>query len=210
MTHNSYKVLFIVIAILFSNKIYAKGFDIEQYQEYRAFPETSFLDLDTNQHLLEEFEGSGLLVVFWASWCDICHNELPDLDLLQKKFIKKPLKIIALSEDFKGTEQVKEFYLQHNISYLDAYLDQKNTIFNQLNVTSLPTAFLVNKDGNITAKLTGPINWQADEINQLLTDLIKDATHNYNKKPSKKQPEKPKNNFEVPEEAVTYIGVNNV
>jgi thiol-disulfide isomerase/thioredoxin len=186
-------------------------FVIERYEKKLIFPEISFIDEYGGAHLLEEFDGSVVLVSMWASWCHVCVNELPELDLLQKKFLKKPIKILALSEDFKGIDKVKEFYQQYHIKYLDAYLDLKNAIFNQLGVVSLPTSFLVNSSGYIIAKITGEVDWADEKINQLLLDASLDASVNYNKKPAKeikpviKKEEEKKKQFEIPAEAITYV-----
>ncbi len=205
------KIILIILTIIISQNSYAQyeRFKIESYEKPILFPEISFQDDLAADHLMEEFDGSVVLVSMWASWCNVCVNELPELDLLQKKFLKKPIKILALSEDFKGMEKVTEFYKQYNIKYLDAYLDPKNAIFNQLGVVSLPTSFLVNSSGYIIAKITGEVDWGDEKINQLLLDASLDASVNYNKKPAKAIKPAPnkqeKKEFEIPNEAITYV-----
>jgi thiol-disulfide isomerase/thioredoxin len=205
------KIILIIFIIMISQATYAKyeRYNIQTYENPILFPEISFYDNLGVGHLMEEFDGSVVLVAMWASWCHVCANELPELDLLQKKFLKKPIKILALSEDFKGIEKVTEFYQQYNIKFLDVYLDSKNAIFNQLEAVSLPTSFLVNSSGYIIAKITGEVDWNDDKINQLLLDTASNASVNYNKKPAKVIKPEPKQDqkkeFEIPNEAITYI-----
>jgi thiol-disulfide isomerase/thioredoxin len=166
-------------------RILSNNFNIEEYTTLSPFPEVEFFDIDKNSHTLEEFEGSVILVNLWATWCNICSKELPELDQLQKKLRKKPIKIIALSQDFKGVGPVKEFYQAMQIKYLDIYLDEKNKIFNELHISGLPTSLVVDAEGQIVAKISGEVDWYNEEIEQLLLKHAQNATKNYNKKPAK-------------------------
>lgn len=204
-------ILAILLNIIILKNSHAKyeRFKIDFYQKPLLFPEISFLDDIGNSHLIEEFDGSIILVNIWASWCNVCINEIPELDLLQKKFLKKPIKILAISEDFKGIEKIKEFYRQYNIKYLDIYLDNQNKLFNNLNIISLPTSFIINEDGYIIAKITGEIDWNNDkEINQILIDASLNASVNYNKKPQNINIEPKKQEIkkgDISEKAITYL-----
>ncbi len=158
---------------------------IEYYNKNETSPEISFEAPGGAIHNLEEFEGSVVLLVMWASWCQVCANEMPSLDLLQKRLLKKPIKIIPLSQDYKGMSKVVEFFEKYQLKYLDPYLDSKGEIFRELEVRNIPAAFVINADGNIVAKISGNIDWQSNEIFELLVDTSKDATRNYNKNPNK-------------------------
>src|SRR5690349_804383 len=46
-----------------------------------------------------DFGGKLLVLNFWATWCPPCHEELPSLDALQKKFASKGLVVLAISVD---------------------------------------------------------------------------------------------------------------
>jgi thiol-disulfide isomerase/thioredoxin len=194
--------------LLLSPAFGANRWDVVSYPEPILFPEIAFIDNSANEHFIEEFEGSMVLVVLWASWCNVCLSELPNIDLLQKKLLKHPIKIVALSEDFKGIDKVREFYKNYNIKYLDPYLDNKSNILHTLNVTSIPTSFLINERGYIVAKFTGIIDWHDQQIIDFLLQSAKNAHVNYNKKPTKQvnttQP-KAATGFNVPDEAITYL-----
>jgi thiol-disulfide isomerase/thioredoxin len=182
--------------------------DVVSYDDQPIlFPEIAFIDKSKGEHFIKEFQGSMVLVVFWASWCDVCVNELPKIDLLQKTLLKHPIKIIALSEDFKGIDKVREFYKYYNISYLEPYLDNKRYILQTLNVTSIPTSFLLNEKGYIVAKFTGVVDWQDQQIVNFLLQSAKGAYVNYNKKPNNQaNTDKQKaKEFNVPDEAITYL-----
>jgi len=45
---------------------------------------------------LESFEGSPVLVYFWAMSCRMCHDNMPRLKIWREKFLPKGLKMIAI------------------------------------------------------------------------------------------------------------------
>lgn len=123
-------------------------------------PEGAFIINEKQEKvLLESFEGNVVLLHFWATWCQSCMVEMPEINRFQKEYAKEPIKVIALSQDYKGIDVVKKYIKDYNLSYIDAYLDQKNKIFRDLLVPSLPHTILIDKKGNILESYKGSMNW---------------------------------------------------
>ncbi len=65
------------------------------------------------------------VVNFWATWCGPCIAELPQFDIVAKKFQGKPVKILLVSLDFeedyakKIPRFVKKKGLQHEVVWLN-------------------------------------------------------------------------------------------
>jgi thiol-disulfide isomerase/thioredoxin len=63
-------------------------------------PALELEDLDGNPVSLEQFRGKFLIVNFWATWCDPCTREWPDLDLLATRLIdREDIVVLAISVD---------------------------------------------------------------------------------------------------------------
>jgi thiol-disulfide isomerase/thioredoxin len=63
-------------------------------------PALELEDLDGNPVSLEQFRGKFLVVNFWATWCDPCTREWPDLDLLATRLIEREdIVVLAISVD---------------------------------------------------------------------------------------------------------------
>ncbi|MBN9543337.1 MAG: TlpA family protein disulfide reductase [Alphaproteobacteria bacterium] len=124
----------------------------------------SFLNADNKKINLEAFENNVILIHFWATWCAPCTTEMQVIDKLQKDYRKRPFKVLALSEDYKGIEAVKSFYKKHDIKYLDEFIDDKNAIFKDMMIPSLPFSVLIDKSGNIVETYKGAVNWNDEEI----------------------------------------------
>ena len=114
-----------------------------------------------------EFKGNALLVVFFATWCPPCMEEIPDLIKIQDQFSPKGFSVIGLSVDQGGPSAVASLVKKKEINYPVLMADAE-TMQNFGGVYGIPVSFLVNKAGNVVKKYTGYVP---------STVLIKDITH---------------------------------
>jgi len=86
----------------------------------------------TADGILQAVRNSGaqvVLVNIWATWCEPCREEFPDLVRLQRDYYDRGLKVIFISTDF-DTElpQVVKFLAEHGVewpSYIKAQKDME-------------------------------------------------------------------------------------
>ena len=149
----------------------AENITINKHNRYLD-SEVSFIDEQENKVYLDQYEGTNILLVFWATWCGTCVSELPSLDNLQKDFRKLPFKIVAVSQDYQGINTVKNYFASHNIRHLQAFHDPRNQLFRELSVSGLPTAFFINKEGKNKLVFRGRIKWHDDEIRRTILSEI--------------------------------------
>lgn len=135
-------------------------------------PDTAFFNEKSEKVYLDQFEGKTVLLVFWATWCGSCADELPILDILQKDFKKLPFEIIAVSEDYNGLEVITKYFQDNEIRHLKIYHDYQNQLFKAMDVAGLPTAFLIDPDGKIKTIFKGVIKWQDDITRELILSKI--------------------------------------
>lgn len=162
----SLNILFSIVQIANAEK-----YSIERQDRYLD-SEVGFFDGDGNKVYLDQYEGTNILLVFWATWCGTCISELPALDNLQKDFRKLPFKVIAVSQDYKGIEVVKDYFFDHELRHLGVFHDHKNQLFRELSVVSLPTAFFINADGKNKLVFRGRIKWQDDNVRSMILSEI--------------------------------------
>ena len=139
--------------------------------EPRDLPEIQFFDEAGKSHTLDDFYGKVILVNFWATWCTPCVREMPDISTLQKEFKHKNFKVVAISEDFKGAEEVRAFYKESDISNLGIYIDKKNNFFKELQIVGLPTSIIINSHGKEIARSTGYIKWEDPDLKAYFESL---------------------------------------
>jgi len=121
--------------------------------DHSLAPDFSLPDL-TGQNLnLSSYRGKVILLDFWATWCDPCRDEIPHFVELQNKYGDQGLQVIGVSMD-DGPEPVRAFYQRFKMNY-PVVMGNAKTGELYGGVLGLPIAFLIGRDGRITAKHIG-------------------------------------------------------
>ena len=124
----------------------------------RPAPELEADALDgRGQVTLAEHRGRWVLVNFWGSWCVSCIAEHPYLMELAK--ISRDRKdFIILGVDFKDSRQgAKRFLARHGDPGYRHAFDPKQNIAIRWGVYGAPESYLVDPQGTIRIKHTGPL-----------------------------------------------------
>ncbi|MCE3233489.1 MAG: hypothetical protein K0R98_1746 [Rickettsiaceae bacterium] len=124
-------------------------------------------------HNLNDYLGKVVLLNFWATWCKPCANEMPSLSRLQENLTGHDVVLIALSLDYQGLAEVKDFYKKHEISNMRIFLDQKGQSFKAFKLGALPTTIVIDKSGKEVARVLGEIEWDSKEVKDYLVKLTK-------------------------------------
>jgi len=105
--------------------------------------------------------GSLLLVDFWASWCGPCRKTLPALDRLSRQYGPPDLKVLGVSLDAEP-EAVGRF-LEGTPLGFQILRDPAGVLARDFQVASIPTAVLLDQDGQELARFEGGGRIPADE-----------------------------------------------
>jgi cytochrome c biogenesis protein CcmG/thiol:disulfide interchange protein DsbE len=99
--------------------------------------------------LPDALKGKVVVLDFWASWCGPCKESFPVMNDLQKKFADKGLVILAVNVDEKA-EAMTDF-LKHNPASFTIVHDATKKLVGTANISSMPTSFVLGKDGKVAA-----------------------------------------------------------
>ncbi len=162
----TYKILFFLTLLLLSeNDIYS------QEKARQIILSDSYGERFDLEQLLEN---GPVLVDFWATWCKPCKEYFPHLERMHKKYNAKGLSIIGVNEDGpRNKRKIHSFLRSMNISFPNL-IDETAEVMSSYGVNSLPTWFLIGKDGNIVrihrGYITGDEKILENEIKSLLSD----------------------------------------
>jgi len=135
-------------------------------------PDFILKTLDGRDVKLSEYKGNVVLVEFWATWCPPCRASVPELISIQDKYKNKGFVILGVSVDegqnlvAKLTDFTGEFRINYPI------LLGNEDVARAYNVRSIPTSFLVDKDGKIVTWYMGYTDQFESSIASQLAKLI--------------------------------------
>jgi thiol-disulfide isomerase/thioredoxin len=116
---------------------------------------------------LTQFSGKVIYLDFWASWCAPCRTSFPLLNKLHQKLKGQGFEVVAvnLDEDKASAEKfLKDFPVSFAI-----LRDSKGEWADKYVVESMPTSFIIDKQGVIQNIHHG---FTSDDINELEQKII--------------------------------------
>ena len=119
---------------------------------------------------LKQLKGKVVFLNFWATWCGPCREEMPSMETLYSRYSEKGLEILAVN---CGEEQrdVLAFIKTNKFSF-PALMDADGKVSNAYGIRAIPTTFIIDRDGNIIARVVGSINWNTPKIAAALDLLL--------------------------------------
>jgi len=121
----------------------------------KTAPEFQFQAINTSETIHSRaYQGTVMLVNFWATWCPPCRKEIPSLIKLQNEFHDQGFTVIGISVDQDGNSGVKKFADKMGINYP---VGQGSTEIakNFGPIAGIPASFLINRKGDIVKSYPG-------------------------------------------------------
>ena len=116
-------------------------------------PSFSLKDLQGNIANLSDFEGKVVFLDFWAPWCAPCREELPQLDLLYKKYGKDGLVIVGICLDTPEARVTK--FLQKVPVTFKILIDNEGNAAEAYRFSGVPAGFLIDRNSIIRKQYRG-------------------------------------------------------
>jgi peroxiredoxin len=132
-------------------------------------PDFSLTDATGETVKLSDQKGKVVLLNFWATWCGPCKVEIPWFISFQQQYKDRNFTVLGVAFDDDGWTSVKPYLAEHKINYrVVVGNDALDKAYG--GVESLPTTFLIGRDGRIASKHVGLISKSSyqEEISRLL------------------------------------------
>lgn len=128
-----------------------KELDITKLTKEIKAPDFVLTDLKGQQFRLSDRRGKNpVLIVFSATWCTYCVQEIPNFKSLQATYAKQGLEIVNIDIQ-ESKEKVAKFAARHDLPYR-TLLDLDGAVSGVYQVRGIPTTVLVDKNGLIVCR----------------------------------------------------------
>lgn len=135
--------------------------DEEEKKELPNAIDFTLKDQYGNTHKLSDYKGKTVFLNFWATWCPPCRMEMPNIEELYKEFNYNKDDVVILGVAQPGGQEkdipgLKEFLKDEGYTFPTVF-DESGNVFGNYYITSLPTTFMINKDGKIYGYVNGAL-----------------------------------------------------
>jgi peroxiredoxin len=145
----------------------------QNQQSRTPAPDFSWSDGNGNTIHLTDLKGKVVLLDFWATWCGPCKMTIPHIEAIYEKYKDKNVVVLGVNLDTGDLEKVKSFIDQYGMKYL-VITDPKSAVAGKYMVNSIPTFFIIDKEGNIAKTIIGYDPNIEDMISKEIDTLLKE------------------------------------
>ncbi len=118
-------------------------------------PPFTLKNINGGEVSLADYKGKVVFVNFWATWCPPCRAEIPHFVELIDKYGKDGFAILGISvDDKKDHKKIPAFMKKYKINY-PILLDDNKTRFDYGGIRSIPTTFVIDREGKVLGNIVG-------------------------------------------------------
>lgn len=126
-------------------------------EENRAAPAWAVQLTDGRMLTSEQLKGKVVLVNYWATWCPYCLKEMSVIEEFWKDHRARGFEVLAVSVD-DPPEKVAQYIKKHGYAFPAAAMDP--SVYAAFgSAGSIPTSFIVDRDGVIRHKIAGQVHY---------------------------------------------------
>jgi thiol-disulfide isomerase/thioredoxin len=144
---------------------------IQQWNPPRPTPALDLQAIDGKRWDLASLRGKAIILNFWASWCDACLAEMPQLDRLARQHsTERGLVVLGINYQ-EGDAAIRRFAEKTPVSF-PLLRDADGRAFRSWGGTVLPTSVLLSRNTRALTTIAGEMDWASARADRLLRPLL--------------------------------------
>lgn len=116
---------------------------------------------------LADLKGKGIMLNFWATYCEPCEYEMPFMQKLYPEYKKKGVEIVTVNLD--STELVVHRFIDKYDLTFPVLQDKKNVVMDQYSIGPIPSTFFINPEGEVVKIVEGALT--LDRLEEYLKQI---------------------------------------
>jgi thiol-disulfide isomerase/thioredoxin len=129
-------------------------------------------DLSGKKIDFRDLQGKVIFLNLWATWCGPCRGEMASIQRLYSAVDTDKVSFVMLSLDKDSQLEKVKTYIANRSFTFPVYMPS-GYLADQLQVPSIPTTFIIAKDGTIDLKEVGMKNYNTPKFKKYLEGLTK-------------------------------------
>lgn len=142
-----------ILFLLLAGMILFVGCSVAVENAGKKAADFSLEDVNNKTVRLSDYENKVIILNFFATWCPPCRSEIPDFVELMNEYGDKDFVIIGISLE-NDMKVVKDFADKYKINY-PVLIDDGLVSESYGQIGSIPTTFIIDKNGDIVEKIIG-------------------------------------------------------
>lgn len=133
-----------------------------------AIGEFSFQTSNGGSVTLDDFQGTPLVVNYFAGWCPPCRAELPDFEAVHQETAGEVM-FVGISRDTL-TSEWQALVTEFDITYTTVFEGNVQGSFAFLEATAMPTTAFISADGTVERVWSGALT--DDKLRELIAEHL--------------------------------------
>jgi peroxiredoxin len=143
---------------------------LQEIKDHPEAPDFTLPDAGGKKRSLKDYRGKVVFLAFWATWCPFCREEIPAMESVYKDYKGKGLEIVAVSIKDKR-EDTLAFVKKNKLTY-PILMDPEGDIGSLYGAYATPTVYLIDRNGQVLARMWGPAGWGSPASRKLIAQLV--------------------------------------
>ena len=132
-------------------------------------PMISGVSTDGSTVSLDAYKGNPILLVFFATWCGGCAQELPKIEReLQQRYKESGLVVIGVGRG-AGFSELAQFKRNKGFSFT-IIEDPRRQLYSKYASDYIPRCYLIGKDGVVKYAITGVNDYDFNQLKRKTAD----------------------------------------
>lgn len=116
-------------------------------------PAFTLNDLEGHPVSLAGYQGESILLTFWATWCEPCKKEMPEIEAAYEQHKEQGFVVLAIN--FGEKPDPAKSFAHHGRLTFPILLDPGVKVASRYGVVSLPVSFFIDSNGLIRERVFG-------------------------------------------------------
>lgn len=154
----------------------AKGYEVALGEQVglkkdQIAPDFTLTNLQGEEVTLSDLRGKRVVLNFWATWCPPCEAEMPHMQQYYEKYGQEDnVEIVGVNLTYakEKVERVEQFIKSYDITF-PILLEKDETVASQYEILTIPSTYMIDRDGKIQKKIIGPLDLESlrDNVTQI-------------------------------------------